>query len=79
MPRYNAEAVGPAILLRAHEAAALLGISRTRVYHLLRTGELEGVKIGNSRLFSRDACERWAAQLAAAEPDSQEPASGKCP
>ena len=36
-------------LLRVEEVAELLDVGRTRVYELLRSGELRSVKIGGSR------------------------------
>ncbi|WP_084467932.1 helix-turn-helix domain-containing protein [Actinokineospora inagensis] len=37
------------LLLRVEDAAALLSIGRTRVYDLLRTGQLTSVKIFGAR------------------------------
>lgn len=33
-------------LIRPEDAAEKFGIGRTKVYHLMRTGQLESVKIG---------------------------------
>ena len=46
--RQIAEAVRPA-LLTVEQAAMSLAICRTKVYELLRNGELESVQIGSSR------------------------------
>ncbi len=43
------EAGGFRLLLRPEEAAAVLGIGRTTLYDLLRTGQLPSVRIGASR------------------------------
>lgn len=37
------------LLCTAEEAATALGIGRTRVFDLIRTGVLDSVKIGTSR------------------------------
>jgi excisionase family DNA binding protein len=37
------------LLVRAEEAARLLGISRTRTYEMLRKGELRSVRLGRAR------------------------------
>lgn len=37
------------LLLRVDEAAQALALSRTKVYELMASGELESVKLGRSR------------------------------
>ena len=37
------------LLLRPEEAAELIGVGRTKVYELMRTGQLESVRIGSTR------------------------------
>ncbi len=37
------------LLLRPEEAAELIGVGRTKVHELMRTGQLESVRIGSSR------------------------------
>jgi excisionase family DNA binding protein len=37
------------LLLRVDEAAEALALSRTKVYELMASGELESVKLGRSR------------------------------
>ncbi len=49
------------LLLRADEAAHLLGVSRATVYNLLASGELRGVKIGRAVRVSRATLLRWIA------------------
>ena len=39
----------PALLLRVEEAASRLGIARTMMYQLVRTGEVESVRVGRLR------------------------------
>jgi excisionase family DNA binding protein len=40
----------PIISVRIPEAVKITGISRSRLYELMRSGEIETVKIGASRL-----------------------------
>lgn len=55
------------IFVSPETAAALLGISRSAAYDLLRAGDLESVRHGKRRLVSRASVDVWAqAQLAAA-------------
>lgn len=43
------------LLLRVDEAAEALALSRTKVYELMASGELESVKVGRSRRVPRSA------------------------
>ena len=43
------------LLFAPEEAAAALGIGRTKVFELIRTGELESLLIGKSRRIRREA------------------------
>jgi excisionase family DNA binding protein len=54
------------LLLRPEEAAAALRVGRTRVYELIRTGELRSVKIGHLRRVSATALAEYVARLEAA-------------
>lgn len=40
---------------RPETAAAQLGVGRTTIYELLKTGELESIKVGRSRVIPADA------------------------
>jgi excisionase family DNA binding protein len=51
----------PPLLLRAEEAARLLGLGRSTVFMLLAAGELPAVRIGRSVRVSRTAVERFIA------------------
>lgn len=42
-------------LLKVGEAAKALGISHVKVYELIKTGELESLKIGAARRITRQA------------------------
>lgn len=49
------------LLLRVEEVADLLEIGRTRVDHLIGSGELQSVKIGGSRRIPTAAVHRYLA------------------
>jgi excisionase family DNA binding protein len=53
------------LLLRPEEAAQALGVGRTTVYELLRTGELRSVRIGALRRIPTDALAEYVAGLSA--------------
>jgi excisionase family DNA binding protein len=50
-------------LLTPEEAAQVLRVGRSKVYELMRTGELRSVKIGGSRRISAVALAEFVAQL----------------
>lgn len=54
------------LLLRPEEAATVLRVSRTRVFELIRSGELRSVKIGHLRRVSATALAEFVAGLDAA-------------
>lgn len=58
--------VSDRLLLRPAEAAERLGIGRTTLYELLRSGELRSVKIGAARRVSATALAEYVASLDAA-------------
>lgn len=51
------------LLLTPEQAAASLGISRTKVYELIGTGQLESVRIGTSRRIAVAALEEFVEHL----------------
>lgn len=53
----------PRTLLAPAEAAELLGLGRTRIFALIRTGEVESVKIGRSRRIPRAALDDYIHRL----------------
>lgn len=55
----------PAWLLKAEEAARLLGLSRSRVYELIASNELPSIMIGRSRRLRRDQLLKWLDERAA--------------
>ncbi len=52
-----------ALLVPVEEAARLLGLSRTKVFSLISSGELESVKIGRLRRVPRAALDAYVAGL----------------
>jgi excisionase family DNA binding protein len=51
------------LLLTTEEAAEIIGICRTKVYHLIRTKQLESVRIGGSRRIPAVALEDFVHRL----------------
>lgn len=43
------------LAFRPETAAETIGVGRTTMYELLRTGEIESIKIGRSRVIPADA------------------------
>lgn len=54
-------------LYRVEEAAELLSLGRTTVFHLIRTGALESVKIGAARRVPLWAIRKYLDRLAGEE------------
>ncbi len=48
-------------LLRAEEAAIVLGIGRSKTYELIARGELPSLRIGRLVRVPRQALDRWIA------------------
>lgn len=53
----------PRLLLTPVEAAAALGISRTRIFALLAAGAIESVQVGRSRRIPVSALEEFVTRL----------------
>jgi len=53
----------PVLLVRPEDAAMALGIGRTKVYELMRSGTLRSVKIGGLRRIPATALADFVAQL----------------
>jgi excisionase family DNA binding protein len=49
----------PRLAFGVDELADALGLSRTLIKQMIRTGELPSVKAGRRRLVARKALERW--------------------
>lgn len=68
---------GPGRLLYSvEEAADLLGIGRTFMFHLLATGEIDSVKVGKRRKIHRDALDGYVERLRSEQAASAEGAVG---
>lgn len=50
-------------LLTVPEVMALLRLGRCKVYDLIRSGELESIKVGRARRVPADAVDTFIAQL----------------
>lgn len=60
MKNQDAENVHQRLLLRPDEAAAAMGISRSKLYELIAIGTLPSIKVGARGLRIRpSAVERW--------------------
>jgi excisionase family DNA binding protein len=55
------------LLVRPEDAALLLGLGRTKVYQLMRSGALRSVKIGGLRRIPATALAEFVAELEARE------------
>jgi excisionase family DNA binding protein len=51
------------LLYSVEEAANLLGIGRTFMFHLVATGEIDSFKIGKRRKIPRDALDAYIERL----------------
>jgi excisionase family DNA binding protein len=55
----------PRVLLTVEQAADALGIGRTNMFALIKSGEIESVKVGRLRRVPATAIETYTAHLAA--------------
>ena len=62
----QAMTTGEQLLFRPTEAAQRLGIGRTKVYELMRSGALRSVKVGGARRVSATALVDFVVRLDAA-------------
>ena len=53
------------LLYTVPHAAAVLDLSKTTVWNMIRDGELESIKVRNRRMITRAELERYIAALAA--------------
>lgn len=54
---------GPRVLLTVEAAAARLSISRTRMYQLLATGDVDSIKIGRLRRIEPSELDAFTTRL----------------
>lgn len=57
------ESTVPLLLVSSEDAARALGIGRTKVYELMRSGELRSVKFGGLRRIPVTALAEFVARL----------------
>jgi excisionase family DNA binding protein len=67
VPRVKAHRPGMRLLLTPDEAAVALGIKRTKLYHLMATGQISSVKIGALRRFPLRSLEIYIERLSEME------------
>lgn len=53
------------LLLTPEDAAEIIGVGRTKLYELLRSGAIESVRIGRARRIPVDALDDYVARLRA--------------
>ncbi|MFG3300991.1 helix-turn-helix domain-containing protein [Micromonospora chersina] len=53
----------PQRMLKVEQAAARAQLGRTRMYELIKTGEIQSVKIGRSRRIPVEALDAYVARL----------------
>lgn len=53
----------PRVLYRIDEAAELLSVSKSRVYELVRSGQLRTVKVGKSHRVPARSLDEYVARL----------------
>lgn len=62
-----------ALLLRPEQVARVLNIGRSKVFDLIRSGQLRSVKAGGSRRISASALREYVARLESGENESGRP------
>lgn len=53
----------PRVLYRVDEAAELLSVSKSRVYELIRSGQIRTVKVGKSHRVPARSLDEYVARL----------------
>jgi len=59
------------LLIRAEEAARLLGLGRSKVFQMIAAGELPVVRLGRSVRVPKAELVRWIESRTARAPDSE--------
>lgn len=49
------------LLMRPSEAAVVLGLGRSKIYEMIASGELPGIRVGRDLRVPADALRRWVA------------------
>lgn len=55
----------PQRMLKVEQAAARAALGRTKMYELIKTGEIQSVKVGRSRRIPVEALDAYVARLLA--------------
>ena len=76
MPTPAPPPTAPPLLLSVEEAAVELRIGRSRMYELVRRGEVLSVKVGGSRRVIRDSLSTYINKLVAEQGDGTRGADG---
>ena len=63
MRKEAAESGLPVLLVRPEDAARVLGVGRTKVYELMRSGALRSVRVGGLRRIPVTALDEFVARL----------------
>ena len=61
----------PQRMLKVEQAAARAALGRTRMYELIKTGEIQSVKIGRSRRIPVEALDAYVARLLAEQGEAK--------
>jgi excisionase family DNA binding protein len=62
----------PRLVLSVEAAAELLSISRTRMFALIRAGNMRSIRVGRLRRIPADALAEYVDQLITAQPPATE-------
>ena len=60
------------LLYRVNEVADMLGLGMSKVYQLIRAGQLRAVRVGGTIRIPRESLERYIAALPSVVPDSDD-------
>lgn len=61
------------LLYQVKEAAERINLGRSTVYTLIRTGQIESVKVGRKRLIASAALDEFVARVRAAQSPAASP------
>ena len=64
------------ILYRPGEAAEAIGVSRSRLYELINSGEIPSVKVGNVKRVPVDKLREWVDRQSGAQDEQASGAPG---
>lgn len=64
-PTPTGQPLSPRLMLTVEQAAEVLGIGRTNTFALIKSGDLESIRIGRLRRVPADAIDAYTARLQA--------------